>query len=105
MNKEFEFIQAMYFIYQQIDKKGLFFYIMEGKQFKILKPEFKIGKIYDKYKDENKVLYVMYSNRNFAESRILNCMFYFAQVVLVIYGLLYAYFYFMGDESPTLPDD
>jgi hypothetical protein len=26
-------------------------------------------------------------------------MFYFAQVVLVIYGLLYAYFYFYGSDG------
>lgn len=100
MSKKLDFLQAMYFIYQQIEKKGLFFYVLDGKQFKILKPDLNIGKVYDKYKDANKVLYVMYSNRNFAESPILNCMFSFAIVVLVVYGLLYLYFFFMSDEAP-----
>ena len=99
MNKNLDFLQGMYFIYQQIEKKGLFFYVCQGKQFKILKPDLNIGKVYDKYKDENKVLYVMYSNRNFAESKFLNCMFYFAQIILVIYGLLYAYIYFYGGND------
>jgi hypothetical protein len=62
----------------------------------MLKPNLLIGKLYDRYSSASKVLYVLYSDRNFAESKALNCIFYFAQIILVIYALLWGYSYFYG---------
>jgi hypothetical protein len=91
----------MYFIYKQIEQKGLFFYCLTNGQYKLLNPNLIIGKVYDRYASASKVLYVIYSDRNFSESRVINGIFYVAQIVLVLYVLLYAYNYFTG-KSPTL---
>lgn len=91
--------QPMHFIYRQINQKGLYFYILsKGKHF-MLGPKHIIGKVYDQYKDNNNVLYVVYSDRNLTESKVINFIFYVAQVVLVLYLVLYAYNYFAGGSQ------
>lgn len=86
----------MYYLYKQIEQKGLYFYIIDRGQYKMLKADSILGRVYDRYSSATRVLYVLYSDRNFAESRIINCVFYFAQIVLVIYLVLWVYAYFSG---------
>lgn len=86
----------MHFIYKQIQQKGLFFYVLVRGQHRLLNPKQVIGKLYDTYSSASKVLNVVYSNRNYTESRVINAIFIAAQFVLALYIILYAYNYFKG---------
>jgi|JI61114C2RNA_FD_contig_21_8696662_length_571_multi_4_in_0_out_0_1 hypothetical protein len=88
--------QAMHFIYKQIQQKGLFFYVLVNGKYHLLNPKHVIGKVYDSYSSANKVLTIVYSNRNYTESKVINGIFYVAQVILVLYIILYAYNYLSG---------
>lgn len=46
--------------------KGLYFYIIHNGTYKMLKPDLLIGRVYDRYCSASKVLYILYSDRNFA---------------------------------------
>lgn len=100
--------QPMFYVYDQIQQKGLYFYVQDKKKWKLLNPDFNIGKVYDRHHNaKTKVLYIMYSDRNLTESRCLNGVFYVSQGILLVYVLLYCWLYvskwLAGDQPEPSP--
>ncbi|CAD8046947.1 unnamed protein product [Paramecium sonneborni] len=99
-NKDSTLYPVMYKIHEVLNgAKNMYFYVKrQNGRYALLKHENKLQLVFKKYKSNDGFLHVYYHNDMINRSKLLDYCFYFAQIVIVFYLVLFIYGYLKMHE-------